>query len=838
MKKILRLLFSFTIFCSLFLSVTDSVAQSVGQFVVKGVVADEATKEGEQYATMKITPVADSTATAALAVTERDGGFCMTLKAAGRYRIMVNAMGKQPVVREFAVSAGHPQALLDTLYIKEATNVLGGVEIVAQKPLVKADIDKITYDIEEDPDSKTNNVLEMLRKVPMVTVDGDENIKVNGSAGFKVYVNGRPNNMMSKNPKDVLKSMPASSIKKIEVITNPGPKYDAEGVGGILNIVTVGKGIEGYSVTMNAGGGNTAADAGMYATVKQGKLTVSANYSYDYYDSRNRKSSNLYEFTGDPHTPSAYNRTQTGKSRSYNHTHSGGFEASYDIDTLRLVTASLGIWSNRSRSHNTYTTNATSPLTAVPLYAYTNSGRSVSDYMYMDGSIDYQRLFKLPGRMLTLSYKLNGGTDNGDYNSAYDVMEVTDDWRAFMNRLRDERRDDDGRSMEHTLQVDYTTPIAKAHTMEMGVKYIFRDNRSNDDRYIRPNGTSDEYVFDDEYSTHYRHENDILAAYLGYGLKLGKLSGRLGVRYEHTFQKIKYALGVGENFSTDFDDVVPSVSLGYRLDDAQSLRLGYNMRIYRPGIWSLNPYLDQTNPESLSQGNPNLVSEKNHNVQFTYNLFASRFSTSWTLRYSLTNNNITGVTTLVDDRTIESVKNPTGNLVNYTTYRNIGRTQMASLSGYLSWTVFRNTRLNLNLWGDYSDYDDRQSLHNYGWSGSMNGGVQQTLPKNWKLSLNFGGWTRSTGLQSKSDGNYYYSMTAQKSFLNNRLNFYMYANSFFQTEKHSKHTVTGENFLNRTDSSYNPCRFGLSVSWRIGELSSGVKKAERSIENDDVKSKK
>lgn len=120
----------------------------------------------------------------------------------------------------------------------------------------------------------------------------------------------------------------------------------------------------------------------------------------------------------------------------------------------------------------------------------------------------------------------------------------------------------------------------------------------------------------------------------------------------------------------------------------------------------------------------------------------------------------------------------------------------------------------------------------------MNGGVQQTLPKNWKLSLNFGGWTRNTGLQSKSDGNYYYSMTAQKSFLNNRLNFYMYANSFFQMEKHSKRTVTGENFLNRTDSSYNPCRFGLSVSWRIGELSSGVKKAERSIENDDVKSKK
>ena len=112
---------------------------------------------------------------------------------------------------------------------------LQGVEVVKQKSLVKSDIDKITYDIENDPDSKSNTVIEMLRKVPMVTVDGEDNIQVNGSSSFKVYVNNKPNQMMSNNPKEVLKSMPASSIKKIEVITNPGPKYDAEGVGGILH---------------------------------------------------------------------------------------------------------------------------------------------------------------------------------------------------------------------------------------------------------------------------------------------------------------------------------------------------------------------------------------------------------------------------------------------------------------------------------------------------------------------------------------------------------------------------------------------------------------------------
>ena len=122
---------------------------------------------------------------------------------------------------------------------------LDAVTVVAKKPLVKTDIDKLSYDVESDPESKTNNILEMLRKVPMVTVDGQDNIKVNNSSSFKVYVNGKPNNMMSNNPSEVLKSMPANTIKKIEVITNPGPKYDAEGVGGILNIITVGRGMEG-----------------------------------------------------------------------------------------------------------------------------------------------------------------------------------------------------------------------------------------------------------------------------------------------------------------------------------------------------------------------------------------------------------------------------------------------------------------------------------------------------------------------------------------------------------------------------------------------------------------
>ncbi len=127
------------------------------------------------------------------------------------------------------------------------------VTVTAQKPLVKIEPDKIVYSMESDPEAQTNNVLEMLYKIPLVTVDAEDNITVNGQSNFKVLVNGKSSSMMSTNFKEVLKSLPANTIKDIEVITNPSSKYDAEGVGGIINIITTKKTISGYNGSVSSG---------------------------------------------------------------------------------------------------------------------------------------------------------------------------------------------------------------------------------------------------------------------------------------------------------------------------------------------------------------------------------------------------------------------------------------------------------------------------------------------------------------------------------------------------------------------------------------------------------
>lgn len=803
-------------------------------FQIKGVLLDSLTQEGEPYATIKIVKKEAPANALKMLVTDMKGKFQEKVPGTGNFVMTISSIGRNTIVKDFTVKAGEKLVDFGTLYITDASNELGQVEVVAQKPLVKADIDKIEYNVQDDPDSKSNSVLEMLRKVPLVTVDGEDNIKVNGSSSFKVYVNGKPNNMMSNNPTEVLKSMPANSIKHIEVITNPGPKYDAEGVGGILNIVTVGSGLEGYTATFSGNVSNMGAGGGLFGTVKSGKLTVSARYNYNY-NGRPRSYSGGNRRTVGDVTEGSSDLDYDGSSKGHGNFQSGSMEASYEIDTLRLVSMSFGLWGGGNNSTSINNTLATAPGTSNELYRYVSDGRSKSSWYSIDGGVDYQRMFHVKDRMFTLSYKINTSPQTSDSYSTYNDMHAATDWEDFLKRLYDLNNDGSQNTTEHTFQADYTTPIGKIHTLEAGAKYILRDNSSEDDRYERQIGTTGDYVLDEEHSSHYKHQNDILAAYMGYGLRVKKISGRLGVRYEHTKQEVKYLLGRGDDFNKNFDDVVPSASIGYKLTDMSNLRFGYNMRIYRPGIWYLNPYLNDSNPTNISQGNSHLDSEKSHSFNLSYSNFTQKFNINLSARYSFTNNSIEQVTEQVKDTEIEGLQNPTGKEVLYSTYQNIGKSRNASLSGYVNWNATSNTRIYANLYGNYTYMEGANGLKNDGWNLFAYGGAQQSLPHDWRISLNIYGQTPWIMLQGKGSSFFDYGLSVNKSFLNKRLTLSAFASNFFKKYTSPTSSIEGVGFTQDSWNRYTRQRFGVSVSYRIGELKASVKKAARTISNDDVK---
>ena len=438
--------------CIVLLCLFVGVAQAqkkVGAFGVKGVLLDSLSHEGEPYATIRVYLKSNPKEPVKLAASDLDGKFEADLPSANDYIIYITSIGKKTVSRTFATTETRKIADLGTLYTSEDSEVLEGVEVVAQKPLVKAEIDKISYSIEDDPDSKTNTTLEMLRKVPLVTVDAEDNIQVNGSSNFKVHVNGKPNTLMSNNPKEVLRSLPANSVKSIEVITEPGAKYDAEGIGGILNIITTDARMEGYNVTLGANGGNQNAGAYAYGTVQVGKFTVTGNYSHSWqYSPKGYSTSGREDYTSEDY------KYLDGKSTFQNdgHFQFGNIEASYEIDTLNLLTFSANIFGGSFDTDNDNRTEMRNAQRDL-MYHYASVAQSTNGFGNVGVNVDYQHSMKRKGEYLTASYKFNNSPNNSESATTYEERE------NIPFDLINQRYDNDAHTSEHTLQLDYVNPL-------------------------------------------------------------------------------------------------------------------------------------------------------------------------------------------------------------------------------------------------------------------------------------------------------------------------------------------------------------------------------------------
>ena len=371
---------------------------------------------------------------------------------------------KKYELKEFAAdSLGVQPSLLDSL---------PEISIVASKPLVKAEVDKTSYNVADDPDSKTNTLLEMLRKVPMVTVDGDDNVKVNGSGSFRIYMNGKPSNILSNNPKEVLRSIPAGTVKKIEVITDPGAKYDAEGVSGILNIVTKNSDFEGYNASVQALVMNQVRMFGGYGTMKYGKLSLSANYSFSDYRMKMETDYRRHQLN----TPEESYLQVLSSTKDKTPGHFGGLEASYEIDTLNLiaVSASLNIARNEETSHSGYDMQDSGNH---PVYAYNQTSDEREKWGSSSVKVDFQHLFKRnKEEMLTASWQYDYMPD--DVTQYLDITDKKGDSPSlqYLNAFNQQVNQANGR--EHTLQLDYVNPFREKHRLEGGLKYIRRNNRS------------------------------------------------------------------------------------------------------------------------------------------------------------------------------------------------------------------------------------------------------------------------------------------------------------------------------------------------------------------------
>ena len=787
-------------------------AQAVAAYSVKGVLVDSVSSESEPYATIRVFDMAKpSKQPVKVDVTDADGKFDVGLKAAGKYLATFAVVGKMPAMRKFELDAAHKSVDLGKVATKAADNALAELVVEASRPLIKTDVDKITYDMEADPDAKTNTITEMLRKVPMVTVDGEENIQVNGSSSFKVLVNGKPNTMMSNNPKEVFRSMPASIIKKIEVITDPGAKYDAEGVGGVLNIITTDAKVQGYNATVRANIDTRQSGGGFYATAQSGKFTVAANFNYSHQFNRKIDSNSSREdFTSEEF------RTFIANTRQKNHGDFmfGSLEASYEVDSLNLISLSGNLMSGKFKGDNV-TDNEMLRLSGDRRYAYVQ--RSLSDNTFGGSSlgIDYQHSFKKKDELFTLSYRLDFSPASNGSESRYD------DVQDVPYSLFDQRFDNDAHTEEHTVQADYVNPLTDMHYIDFGAKYIYRRNKSDVERWIANQaGTMEEDVSPEN---HYSQLRNIVAAYADYQLKYKGFGLKAGARYEYTSMNVKYALSPDRNCSAHMNDVVPSVKLSYMLKPATTLKLAYAMRINRPGIRNLNPYVDDSNPNAITYGNPDLDTEKTHSISAGYSQFGQKLMINLNANYTFSNNGIEQYSF-------------TDNGVMTSTYGNVARRRTVGGDLWANYSPWAKTRIMLSLRLNYNDYKSEVlNQHTSGFNLSAFTSIQQTLPYDINVSVYFGGNSKEKGLQTTTGSMTFHGLSISKSFLKEKaLTLSLQAQSPFKKNIVFDSETTAATFSQKNHISVPLRSFGVHLSWRFGNLKASVKKTSRSINNDDV----
>ncbi len=801
-----------TLLTACLLTVASSASAQTA-YEVTGTLLDSLTKAPDVYATVRLLTAADGKAVRAV-TTDSEGRFKLTAPAPGAYRIEAFSVGRRPVDASVCLDSLHPSADCGTLYSREAdeASTLGTAEVTATKPLVRAEIDKITYSMADDPDAAGSTLLDMLRKVPMVTVDGEDNIKVKGQSGFKVYVNGKPNKMMTQNPSLIFKTYPAATVKKIEVITNPGAKYDAEGTTGVLNIVTTeNTGSKGYLLTPTLTAYNSGVNGGVFAMAQAGKFTLSLNYNAGTFDGKDNIGESEVEYLHDDtnHLQNAWTKARTKGSHQY-----GDLEASYEFSDKDLLSVSASVmgWNGRTNSLGVSDMHAAD---GTLTYGYNGASHRRDSYTSVQAAADYQHTFAAD-RRLTLSYRYDMAPQRGKRDVTYSGF------RGGAPSLLDLRTDNDERGTEHTVQADFTTPFAKLHTLSVGAKYIFRLNRSNSEDLTRPSGTEEAFVPNADYSQRFRHRSGVAAAYAEYELKVKKFSLQAGSRYERYHVRATYPAGGGTPFIANIGDWVPSLSAGWSLSDAQMLRAGYNLRISRPGISTLNPYVKHDAAESISYGNPALNSERTHNIELNYSNFGAKFSFNATLTY-LFSNDMFGQYAFVKDGVINN------------TYNQDTHLRELSADVYLSWSFAKTSKININASGFHADYRSPSTGdHNHGWHASLFGGIEQQLP--WKLtaSLFGGGGTKDVDLQTNSSGWYFYSLSLSRNFLREeRLSVRLSASNFIKPRTIFSGTQQTAQLVMHSSNNVNRLSFGVTLQYRFGSLKAQVKKTDRTIENTD-----
>jgi outer membrane receptor protein involved in Fe transport len=788
----------------------SSVKTNTGQ--LNGLVQDKDNRQPIEYATIElykisnIKPINGTT-------TNSKGEFSIKGLDSGIYYIQIEFIGYSSLKKNnIIIDSKNVKFNLGNILLQKSQTDLKEVVVTSSQRLIENKIDKMVFNAEKDISSQNGVATDILKKIPQVSVDIDGNVQLSGTSSIRFLINGRPSTSYGTNISEVLQSIPASEIKSIEVLTNPGAKYDANGLGGIINIILKSNKAKGYNGTINTSIGSRIENGSLNLSARKNSLGVNFNVSGNE-RLLAKTPSTLEKTTIDSANHQFHYLSQDGSSQFQRGGYHAGFNLDWSPNKKNSFSVNLGRnnFGNDASGYNNQilTSQLFSGGNIIPNNLLHNTTGITSDVKGYDYGASYKRNFNKEDRELEVKF-------NSSYNKSYIYSTSVQNDQTSNAIIYGSQNTNNASNKESEFAIDYSEPITKNIKWNSGTKYIdIQTNSATDVMRLQNNGL---YLRNNSLSNSLQYHQQVMALYTEISAPLSStIDMKIGGRYERTIVDAEYS-STTQNVNRDYFNVVPSIFFMKRITDDDNFKLSYSRRINRPGYDELNPYFNTTDPKNITTGNPLLLPEHGERIEFAYN---KKLGSVGDISFSVFQRN--------SDQDIQpytfyysSIKigDTTFNNVSISSPNNIGLEKNTGVNLFTDVHVFKSLdiRSNFSFYHRdiYNSIDKNYNAHSENYRINMNATYE--FSKTFIME-GFGNFSSARNeVQGKYPSNVNYSLALKKRFWNNKGSFGFVAINPFAEYIKQQVLISGSNF-NSNSIRYVPSRsFGISFSWKFGKL--------------------
>ena len=753
-----------------FLITLASFGQS-RQIVLSGIISDAESSEPLPYATVSVYNRNGDLADGGIA--DENGVFKLNLPP-NDYSLNFEYIGFESVTIDIKP---YPNNInIGTVKLISSFDSLEGVDVVGQSAEVEIRLDKRVYNVSKNNLIRGGTVSDVLENVPSVSVDIDGNIELRGNNNVRILVDGKPSGLIGLGGIDALTRLPAESIEKVEVITSPSARYQAEGTTGIINIILAKRFLKGLNGVFNLSAGrNDTYSGSANLNYRNGKFNFFTNSGYSDRTNKGRAvQDNVY-------TDPLESVERYVEERQFNRRRQG-FNVNIGLDYQMTEKTSLTMsYLTNERDGDDSTINEQSQYQIDGVLVTNRYEKEIDREDSNQFSVDFEHQFNKQGHKLTatLQTEKNDETETSDINSFFENGQPSDD--SEINRTVENQE-------RNLAQLDYVFPIDKNTQFEAG--YRGTDNKRKIDFEVQIIDENDNATVDENLSNVLDFKQEVHALYSQYGKKFNNFSFLAGLRFENTRIFVEQLDSSSPLNNKSYNDYFPTLNLGWEISPTASITLGYNRRISRPNAWTLNPFQSRSSKTSYFQGNPKLDPSYSNGIDIGYLKQFKKVTLNSSVYYRKSTDAVSRVAIVTDETVfVNGIETPVIRRLPI----NLGTEEQFGVEFNTSLRLIKGMRTNASVnffrrieKGNYQgiSYDS----NNTSWSGNLSNSYRLPFAVQSQFSVRYRGPNESSF--GKSKGFLYTDLALSKDILNDNATINFRFSDLFNTGKYDYQTIT------------------------------------------------